>query len=220
MFYSIKQDKLITFKEYVNSMAEGQKYIYYGAGNSILQIKKMPQVEKVLNSGFDVLCMTDNVDEFAIKYIGAYMEKEFKNVTDGDTEVEKHEEELDESDKKIVEELKTILAGEVFDVRLSSKLGEHPVCFMAEGEISIEMEKVLRSMPVTDENSQNLKAKKILEINSKHKIYEKIKSLYETDKDSLKEVAFVLVDSAKLADGLPIEDPAKYIERVTNLISK
>ncbi len=220
MFYSVKQDKLITFKEYVDAMAEGQKYIYYGAGSSILAIKKMPQVEKVLSSGYDVLCMTDNVDEFAIKYIGAYKEKEFKNVSDGDTGLDSDKIETSEEDKPVLELIKQELAGEVFDVKLSNKLGEHPVCLMAEGEVSIEMEKVLRSMPTNDEGTQNIRAKKILEINVNHKIYEKIKELYKSNQDELKEVARVLLDEAKLAEGLPIEDPAKFIALVSKLIAE
>jgi molecular chaperone HtpG len=103
MFYSVKQDKLVTFKEYVQNMAEGQKFIYYGVGSSILAIKKMPQTSKVLDSGYDVLCMTDNVDEFAIKYLGAYDQKEFKNVTGGDTGIENEADTVSEEDKPILE---------------------------------------------------------------------------------------------------------------------
>ena len=162
----------------IKEMPEGQKFIYYGSGSSILQIKKMPQVQKVLSSGYDVLCMTDNVDEFAIKYLGSYKEKEFKNVTDGDTGIENEAEVVSEEDKPVVEFLKNALAGEVFDVKLSKKLGEHPVCLLAEGEISLEMEKVLRNMPNTDAN-QDIRAKKILQINREHKIFEKIIDLID-----------------------------------------
>ena len=220
MFYSIKQDKLITFKEYVEAMAEGQKYIYYGTGSSILTIKKMPQTEKVLNSGYDVICMTDNVDEFAIKYVGMYNEKEFKNVTDGDTGIENATEEITDEDKPIVEFLKDTLAGEVYDVKLSKKLGDHPVCLSTEGEVSLEMEKVFRNMPEGDPNAQNIRAKKVLEINSEHKIYEKVKELYESNKDDLKELAEVLLTEAKLIEGLPVEDMGKFVELVTKFISK
>lgn len=224
MYYSAKQDKFITFKEYVASMAEGQKYIYYGAGSSILAIKKMPQVEKVLSSGYDVLCMTDNVDEFAIKYIGAYSEKEFKNVTDGDSGIENTTEAVTEEDKPILELLKQTLAGEVFDVKLSKKLGTHPVCLMAEGEVSIEMEKVLRNMPTNDEGTQNIRAKKILEINADHAIYSKIKSLYtenkDDNKDEIKDIAYVLLNEAKILEGLPLEDPAKFAETLSSLLAK
>ena len=220
MYYSVKQDKLITFKEYVDAMAEDQKFIYYGAGNSILAIKKMPQVEKVLSSGYDVLCMTDNVDEFAIKYIGSYSGKEFKNVTDGSAGIEDAEDNISEEDKPVLEFLKETLAGDVFDVKLSKKLGGHPVCLSSEGEVSIEMEKVLRQMPMNDEGSQNIRAKKVLEINAEHEIFAKIKSLFENDKDELKEVARVLLDEAKLIEGLPIEDPAKFVETLTKLIAK
>ena len=220
MFYSVKQDKMITFKEYVKNMAEGQKFIYYGVGSSILAIKKMPQTSKVLDSGYDVLCMTDNVDEFAIKYLGAYDQKEFKNVTGGDTGIENEADTVSEEDKPILEFVKLALGGEVFDVKLSKKLGKHPVCLSSEGEVSIEMEKVFRSMPANDANNPNVQAKKILEINAEHEIYSKIKTLYAENQDELKEVALVLLNEAKLAEGLPIEDPSTFIELVTKFLSK
>lgn len=220
MFYSIKQDKLITFSEYIDALAEGQKYIYYATGNSVLSIKKMPQTEKVLSSGYDVLCMTDNVDEFAIKYIVSYKDKEFKNVTDGNTGIENSTEEVSEEDKPLLEIIKEALAGEVFDVRLSKKLGEHPVCLSTEGEVSIEMEKVFRNMPSNDESAQAVRAKKILEINSEHRIFEKLKSLYGQDKERVKELSVVLLDEAKLIEGLPIEDISKFIELSTKFMSE
>jgi len=219
LYYSAKQDKFVSFDEYVKAMPEGQKFIYYAAGASVLAIKKMPQVSKVLDSGFDVLCMTDNVDEFAIKYLGAYKEKNFKNVTDGDTGIENENEVVSEEDKPVVEFLKNALVGEVFDVKLSRKLGEHPVCLLTEGEISIEMEKVLKSMPTNDPMTKDLKAKKILEINSEHKIFEKIKTLYAENQEKLKELAFVVLDEARLLAGLEIEDAAGFVNKITNLIS-
>ena len=219
LYYSIKQDKLVTFKEYVESMAADQKYIYYCSGNSILSIKKMPQVEKVLSSGYDVLCMTDNVDEFAIKYIVNYNGKEFKNVTDGDNGLDSEAEETKEEDKPILEFIKNSLDGEVLEVKFASNLGVHPVCLLAQGEVSIEMEKVLRTMPNTDAN-QDIRAKKILQINREHKIYEKIKTLFDEDKDSLKEISRVLLDEAKLIEGLPIEDTARFVELATKHMSK
>ena len=218
LYYSIKQDKLVTFKEYVDAMKEDQKYIYYCAGGSILSIKKMPQVEKVLESGFDVLCMTDNVDEFAIRYIMNYNGKDFKNVTDGDNGVDNAAEEVKEEEKPISEFIKNALDGEVLDVKFASNLGDHPVCLLAQGEVSIEMEKVLRNMPNSDAN-QDIRAKKILQINRNHKIYEKIKTLHETNQDSLKEIARVLLDEAKLIEGLPIEDTARFVELATKYIA-
>ena len=219
LYYSIKQDKLVTFKEYVEAMPEDQKYIYYCSGNSILSIKKMPQVEKVLSSGYDVLCMTDNVDEFAIKYIVNYNGKEFKNVTDGDNGLDNEAEETKEEEKPILEFIKNSLDGEVLDVKFASNLGNHPVCLLAQGEVSIEMEKVLRNMPNTDAN-QDIRAKKILQVNREHKIFEKIKTLFESDKDSLKEISRVLLDEAKLIEGLPIDDIARFVELATKYISK
>lgn len=221
MFYSIKQDKLVTFKDYVSSMAEGQKYIYYATGNSILSIKKMPQTEKVLNSGYDVLCMTENVDEFAIKYVANYDGKEFKNVTDSGTGIENSTEEVADEDKPIVEFIKNALAGEVFDVKLSKKLGEHAVCLSTEGEISLEMEKVFNNMPKTgNDATHEIKAKKILEINPTHKIYEKIKKLYADNQDGLKEFAEVLLDEAKLLEGLEVEDMGKFVSLSTKYMAE
>ncbi len=221
MFYSVKQDKLVTFKDYVSSMAEGQKYIYYATGNSILSIKKMPQTEKVLNSGYDVLCMTENVDEFAIKYVANYDGKEFKNVTDSGTGIENSTEEVADEDKPIVEFIKNALAGEVFDVKLSKKLGEHAVCLSTEGEISLEMEKVFNNMPKTgNDATHEIKAKKILEINPTHKIYEKIKKLYADNQDGLKEFAEVLLDEAKLLEGLEIEDMGKFVSLSTKYMAE
>lgn len=221
MFYSVKQDKLVTFKDYVSSMAEGQKYIYYATGNSILSIKKMPQTEKVLNSGYDVLCMTENVDEFAIKYVANYDGKEFKNVTDSGTGIENSTEEVADEDKPIVEFIKNVLAGEVFDVKLSKKLGEHAVCLSTEGEISLEMEKVFNNMPKTgNDATHEIKAKKILEINPTHKIYEKIKKLYADNQDGLKEFAEVLLDEAKLLEGLEVEDMGKFVSLSTKYMAE
>ncbi len=219
MFYSIKQDKLITFKDYVNAMQDGQKYIYYATGNSVLSIKKMPQTEKVLGEGYDVLCMTENVDEFAIKYVNSYMEKEFKNVTDGDTGIQDSTEEINDEDKPVIELIKSSLAGEVFDVKLSKKLGEHPVCLNSVGEVSLEMEKVFRNMPAGDPSAQDIRAKKVLEINSEHSVYAKIKSLYETDKEAVKEISEILLGQAKLIEGLPIEDMSRFITLVAKHIS-
>lgn len=218
LYYSAKQDKLITFDEYVKAMPEDQKFIYYSAGSSILQLKKMPQTKKILDSGFDVLFMTDNVDEFAVKYLGSYKEKQFKNVTDGDTGIENESETIAEDDKPVIEFLKNALSGEVFDVKLSKRLGEHPVCLLTEGEISIEMEKVLKAMPTNDPMTKDLKAKKILEINSEHKIYETIKKLYNENQDKLKDVASVLLDEARLLAGLEIEDATGFVNKITNLI--
>ena len=219
LYYSIKQDKLVTFKEYTEAMAEGQKYIYYCSGSSILSIKKMPQVEKILKSGYDVLCMTDNVDEFAIKYIVNYNGKEFKNVTDGDNGLDDEAEETKEEDKPILEFIKNALDGEVLEVKFASNLGSHPVCLLAQGEVSIEMEKVLRSMPNTDAN-QDIRAKKILQINREHKIFEKIKALYETNQDALKDISRVLLEEAKLIEGLPVDDMARFVELATKFIAE
>lgn len=218
MFYSVNQDKLISFKEYVEQMKEDQKFIYYATGNSILSVKKMPQTEKVLASGYDVLCMTDNVDEFAIKYLGAYAEKEFKNVTDDAAGIENADEPVADEDKPILELIKQALAGEVFDVKLSKKLSNHPICLTTQGEVSLEMEKVFRTIPNAG-GTENIKAKKILEINAEHPIYQKIKSLYSDNQEAVKEIAQVLLDEAKLMAGLPIEDVDKFVNLSTKYLA-
>ena len=145
--------------------------------------------------------------------------KEFKNVTDGDNGLDSESEETKEEDKPILEFIKNSLEGEVLDVKFASNLGNHPVCLLAQGEVSIEMEKVLRSMPNTDAN-QDIRAKKILQINREHKIFEKIKTLFESDKESLKEISKVLLDEAKLIEGLPVDDIAGFVELATKYISK
>ena len=187
IFYSANKKDFITLDEYVNNMKEDQKFIYYASGETVDRIDLLPQVEQIKNKGFDILYLTDYVDEFAIQALINYNEKEFKNVSDASldfsTEEEKKElEELNKNSKDVLEFLKDTLKDNVVDVRLTNKLSNHPVCLTTEGEISVEMQKVINAMP-TDEH---INASLVLEINSKHPIVEKLNILFNNDKEELK----------------------------------
>lgn len=178
MFYSSKEKKMVTLDEYVSRMPEDQKYIYYAVGESNERIEKLPQIEGVLDKGYEVLYFTDDIDEFAIKMLMNYKEKEFKSVSSGDLGIEGEEKENtssseDKENKELFESMKDILSGKVKDVRASKRLKNHPVCLANEGELSIEMEKVLNAMP----NNENIKADKVLEININHDVFKSLKEV-------------------------------------------
>ena len=217
MFRSVKEDKLVTLDEYIDAMPEDQKFVYYATGSSFDGIKTLPQTEKVLDAGYDVLAMTDNVDEFAIKFLDKYKEKEFRSVAAEDAGIEE-DQTLSDDDKAVVDFIKEALGDKVAKVRLSQKLKSHPVCLTSEGEISIEMEKVLNSMPNVPKDG--VKATKVLELNAQHDVFTKAKALYEEDKETLKILADVLYNQARLIEGLPIDSPTKYAEDVCKLIAK
>ena len=221
IFYSANKKDFITLDEYVNNMKEDQKFIYYASGETVDRIDLLPQVEQIKNKGFDILYLTDYVDEFAIQALINYNEKEFKNVSDASldfsTEEEKKElEELNKNSKDVLEFLKDTLKDNVVYVRLTNKLSNHPVCLTTEGEISVEMQKVINAMP-TDEH---INASLVLEINSKHPIVEKLNTLFNNDKEELKKYAKILLAEAKLIEGLPVENPTEISNLVVELISK
>ncbi len=213
LFRSAKEDKMLSLAEYVAAMKEDQKYIYYATGNTADAIRALPQSEKVLEAGYDILCFTDDVDEFAIKILEKYEEKEFRSVS-GDTDLE--EPAAEESDRELMTFLKEALADEVKEVRASARLKTHPVCLTSEGQVSIEMEKVLNKMP---NGTGGVKAEKVLEINRNHPIYEKLKTLYAEDSEKLKSYAKVLLVQAKLIEGLPVEKPTEAADLICNLLS-
>ena len=220
MFYSSKEKKMVTLGEYVSRMPEEQKYIYYASGESIDRIDKMPQTELVSDKGYEILYFTDDVDEFAIKMIGTYQEKEFKSVSSGDLGIEPEENEnsqdTDEKDKKeLFDDMKAILSDKVKDVRASKRLKNHPVCLANEGELTIEMEKVLNSMPYND---QNIKADKVLEININHDVFKALQEAYEQDKDKLQLYTDLLYNQALLIEGLPIEDPVEFTNNICKMM--
>ena len=220
MFYSSKKEKLVTLAEYVKDMQEGQTDIYYATGESYEKIKELPQIEKVTDKGYEVLFFKDGVDEFVAKVLNDYDGKKFKSVMDSDfsalTEDEKKNvEEKNKGLKEVLDFIKEELKDKVKEVRLSGNLKTYPVCLTSEGEISIEMEKVLNAMP----NTQNkVNATKVLELNSEHKIIDKLKTLFDSDKDALKKYAIVLYEEARLLEGLTIDDVNGFVKAVSDIL--
>ena len=220
MFHSSKEDKLITLKEYVDAMPEGQEKIYYASGASIAKIDSLPQVEQVKEKDYDILYLTDYVDEFAITAIQEYEGKKFANVENGDLDLETDEEK--EETKKVNEENEDLLKDmqeeikDVKEVRFTNKLKTHPVCLTSEGDVSIEMQKVFDSMP----NDLGIKAQTVLEINEKHPIAKKLKELYKKDKDEFKKYTKILYSEAKMIAGLPIDNPTEISNLICEVISK
>ncbi|SKC72083.1 molecular chaperone HtpG [Maledivibacter halophilus] len=219
MFYSSKEKKMVSLEEYVSRMPEKQKYIYYASGESVEKIEKLPQIEVVSEKGYEILYFTDDIDEFAIKILMNYKEKEFKSVSSGDLGIEPEENENKADDKEnenkvLFEKMKNILSNKVKDVRVSKRLKKHPVCLANDGEISIEMEKILKSMP-TD---QNIQADKILEINVNHEVFKSLKTAYEQDEDKLSLYTNLLYNQALLIEGLPVEDPVEFSNNICKIM--
>lgn len=220
MFYSSKKEKLVTLAEYVKEMQEGQDCIYYACGESFEKIARLPQIEKAKDKGYEILFFKDGVDEFVAKILNDYDGKKFKSVSEADfsldSETEKKElDEKKESFKDVLAFIKESLGDKVKEVKLSSNLKTYPVCLTAAGEISIEMEKVLNAMPNAD---GKVKAEKILELNADHKVTEKLKNLYETDKEALKKYATVLYEQARLLEGLSLDDVNAFVTAVSDII--
>ena len=220
MFTSSKEKKLVTLDEYVTGMREEQKYIYYAAGESIERIEQLPQTELVKDNGFEILYLTDNVDEFAIRTLHSYKDKEFKNVSADDLGLENTEkkEEIkakEEENSGMLEELAKALDGKVSKVVLSQRLKSHPVCLTTEGDITLEMEKVLNSMP-TD---QKVQAKRVLEINPEHEIFGKLTALSSSgDNEKLDKYAKLLYSQALLIEGMSIENPVEFSNLICELM--
>ena len=220
LFTSSKEKKLISFKEYVSSMKEEQKTIYYAAGETVDKILMLPQVEAVIEKGFEVLLLCEEVDEFAIKMLSEYDGHQFKNVCtdklDLVSEEEKKEiEKENEKNKELLDFMKEAI-GDVFAVRFATTLGSHPVSLSSEGELSVEMEKVLSKMPGA-ENSM-IKAQTVLEINQDHEIASKLKLLYINDKEKVKTYAKILYAQARLISGLSIDNPSEISQLVCSLM--
>ena len=216
MFYSSKEKKMVSLAEYVERMAEDQKYIYYAVGESNERIEKMPQTEMVLDKGYEILYFTEDVDEFAIKMLMNYKEKEFKSVSSGDLGIESEEENKKENEenKGIFEAMKEALGEKISAVKASSRLKNYPVCLSSEGEVSIEMEKILSAMP----NNQGVKAQKVLEVNTNHKVFNSLKDALENDKDKFNLYTKLLYNQALLVEGLSIEDPVDFTNDICKLM--
>ena len=218
---SFEDGKMTTLAEYVDRMKEGQDCIYYACGESKARIEMLPVFEKVKDKGYEVLYFTQDVDEFAIKVMMQYKDKKFKSIADGDLDLESEEEK--EESKKTAEEskemfdfMKEALGGKVKEVRLSTKLKSYPVCLSSEGQVSIEMEKVLNSMPQNENNK--VTAEKCLELNAGHPVFGKLKELYASDKDKLTEYTKLLYSQARLIEGLDVEDPVEFAKLICNLM--
>ncbi|ADU23147.1 molecular chaperone HtpG [Ruminococcus albus] len=223
LFKSTFEDgKSVTLKEYVSRMKEDQKYIYYACGETKERIDKLPQIEKIKDMGYEVLYMTQDVDDFCLKVMLNYDGKTFKSISDADVDLDTEEEKeevkkLDEENKDMFAFMQETIADKVNKVRLSKKLKSHPVCLSSDGGmISIEMEKVLNAMPQNDAN--RVKADKALEINPNHEIFGRLQKLYAEDKDTLKDYTKLLYDQALLIEGLSIDDPVEFANLVCKLM--
>ena len=219
LFYSSKAKKLITLDEYVANMPEDQKYIYYASGETNERIDKLPQTEMVSDKGYEILYFTDDIDEFAIKMIMKYKEKEFKSVSSGDLGIEadesqKNTEAEENETKELFDYMQTLLGDKVKKVRASKRLRTHPVCFSTDGEVTIEMEKILKSMP----NNQDVKADKVLEINVNHAVFQSLKGAFEQDKEKLNLYTNLLYSQALLIEGLPIQDPVEFTNDICKMM--
>lgn len=226
LFYSAKEKKLVTLEEYVAAMPEEQKFIYYASGDSADRLAKLPAAEPVLDKGYDLLLLTEDVDEFCLQILRKYgekdKEKEFKNVSSGELGLESEEEKKaaeaeSEAAKPLFEAMQKALEGKVKAVRLSTRLKSHPVCLSSEGPLSIEMEKVLSAMPNPDGPAP--RSEKVLELNGSHPVFEVLKAAQEAgDTEKLNKYSALLYDQALLIEGLPIEDPVAYAQAVCELM--
>ena len=220
LFSSSFEGKKVTLEEYVSRMKEDQKYIYYACGESIQKIEMLPQTELVRDKGYEILYCTDNVDEFVLKVLLNYKEKQFKSVSDKDLDLETAEEKEEikkqsEDSKEMFEFMTKALEGKIKEVRISNRLKSHPVCLSSDGAVSIEMEKVLNAMP---QNNEKVSAEKALELNANHPVFETLKNLYGKDNDRLTKYAKLLYSQALLIEGLGLENPTEFSNLVCELM--
>lgn len=223
LFYSGKEEKLVTLDEYVNRMQEGQENIYFVSGDSNEKIEQLPIVKTVKAKGHEILYLSDNVDEFVLQVLNTYKDKKFKNITQGDLDLESEDEKKEreakaEASKALLTDVKEALAGAVAEVKLSSRLVDDPVCLSAGEGMSFEMEKVLATMP--DGNPYGMKATRILEINPNHPIFDALQAVYANDKEALGDYAKLLYDQALLIEGFPIDNPAEFSRKICDFMVK
>ena len=216
LFFSRKEDKLVTLKEYVDAMPEAQKEIYFAAGDTLSQVRKLPQAERVADAGYDILCLTEDVDEFALRVLESYQEKPFCSVSDPELDLNTEEqkkalETRAEEEKPLLDRIKTALGDKVRDVKLTDRLKSAAACLAGDEGMSVEMYKVLRQLP----NGKSLPITFTLELNPEHPVYAKLAGL---DDDRLKEYAELLLAQATLVAGLPLDDPAAFAEAVLKLM--
>lgn len=219
MFYSSNDKKLTTLKEYTERMKEGQESIYYACGESVDKIDMMPQVESVKDK-YEVLYLTEYVDEFTIITLAEYNSKKFVNVSSENTDIsteeeKKHINEINDNNKNMLSSMKDLLGDSVKEVKFTSKLKNHPVCLTTEGEVSTSMEKVINSMPT----GEKIKASEVLDINSNHKIADKLKELYKDNKEEFEKYTKVIYFEARLIEGLPIDNPTEMSNLMCDIMA-
>lgn len=222
MFYSSTEEKLVTFEEYIGRMKPDQKYIYYACGEDYDKILKMPQAELLREKGYEILCCTDDIDEFVFKTLIQVNEKDVLSITESDLGLEQTDEEkesakeVQESNKELLDKLKDILKDKVSDVAISSRLISHAVCFAGGGGISMEMEKVLNAIP----NAEKVRAERILEINPKHEVFKVLQDKFSAnpDDETIAKYAKLLYNQAVLIEGMPIDDPVEFADTICELM--
>ncbi len=222
MFYSSTEKKLVSLKDYVSRMKTDQSYIYFASGDSVLKIDALPQTERIKEKGYEILYMTDDVDEFVIQTLISIEEKEFKSVNDKELGIETEEEKQTlekqaEENKEILSFIKDALKEQVKEVRISGKLKSHPVCLTADGPITLEMEKYFRSLPAS-ERMGTMQAEKVLELNPEHPVFASLKTCMETDKEKAEAYAKILYAQALLIAGMELENPSEYADLVCSIM--
>lgn len=223
LFYSSKEQKLVTLDEYVNRMEEGQESIYFMSGDSVEKIDKLPQCALVKEKGYEILYLTDNVDEFVMQTLSTYKEKKFKNISQGDLDLASEDEKKEleakaEENKDLLTHIKEALKDQVKEVKISARLIDDPVCLSTEEGLSFEMEKVLSAMP--EGNPYGMKAPRILEINPNHDIFKALQSVYQKDPDAVNDYADLLYQQALLIEGFPIDDPMEFSRKICAFMVK
>ncbi len=221
MFFSSTEKKLVSLSEYVSRMSGEQKYIYYACGESASKLDTLPQTELIRDKGYEILYMTDSVDEFVVRMLGKFEDKEFKSVNDKDLGIETDEEKKEtekkaEESRELLDFVKESLGGKVKDVRISSKLKSHPVCLTTDGEITLEMEKYFKSLPGSEMGG--IQAERVLELNPEHPAFKALEKAFETDKEKAEKYAEILYTQSLLIAGMDIENPAEYADLVCSLM--
>ncbi|MBR6258651.1 MAG: molecular chaperone HtpG, partial [Oscillospiraceae bacterium] len=221
MFRTENTDCLTSLDDYIAAMPESQKYIYYACADTYAAAKALPQGEPVRDRGYDILCMTDHIDEFLVNILGKYGEKEFKSISDEDLGLETKEEKEElkktgEENSELLSFVTEALGGKIVETRLSSKLIKHPVCLTAKGPVSIEMERNFIAAGAME--SEHIKAERVLEINPAHPVFESLKAAYAEDKDKAANYAKLLYAQAELMSGIMPDDPAEFTDLVCNLM--
>ncbi len=221
LFYSSHEDKYVSLKEYCDRMKPDQKDIFYCAGSSIEQIKKQPQIEKLLDEGYEVLYFTEEIDEFSVMMMRDYEGHSFKSAQQADSIVEteeekKEKEELEKANESLLANMATALSGKVEEVKISTRLKNNPVCLVAKEGISMEMEKYLAQLPT----EQQAKANKVLEINPNHEIFKVLQKIYKKDSKKVADYADLLYQQALLIEGFSLEDPVAFSNKICELIKE